>query len=117
MKYQTESISQWDLRRMKQKILDRIKRPSLGCWSWTGAAAGDGVPRVMVASNHRHVNYVVARAMYFFEHDHVPAINEVVGHLCRNKRCLNPAHLELLTPEECHADSSRSSGTGGHDAQ
>ena len=66
----------------------------LGCWLWTGGTNGQyGELRVgqKIAKAHR-----VAFEMYVGP---IPAGLEV-DHLCRNTRCVNPAHLEPVTKAE-----------------
>lgn len=72
-------------------------RPDLGrCWLWTGATAGEGYGRIRT------------RARYSAP-AHRLAYEWLVGpigpglepdHLCRVVRCVNPAHIELVTPSE-----------------
>jgi hypothetical protein len=74
------------------RLEERITRdPETGCWCWTGAlASGYGKIRI----NGRRVG--AHRASY--EH-HVGPIPDglFLDHLCRNTRCINPAHLEPVT--------------------
>lgn len=64
------------------------------CWVWLGhVVAGYGVIRVNGVRMKAH------RASY--EH-YVGSVPEglTMDHLCRNKRCVNPAHLEPVTQAE-----------------
>ncbi len=65
-----------------------------GCWEWTGALVnGYGIfwhnPKVIKA--HRF-------AYQLFKGD-IPHSFEP-DHLCRNRRCVNPSHLEMVTHQE-----------------
>jgi hypothetical protein len=72
-----------------------------GCWNWTaavnnkgygriGAQCIDGKPRGMVYAH---------RVSYEMHHGPIPD-GLVIDHLCRNRRCVNPAHLEAVTYRE-----------------
>jgi hypothetical protein len=64
-----------------------------GCWLWTAATNADGYGLLWRGNR----SYLMAhRASYEL---HVGPIPEglTIDHLCRNRRCINPAHLEPVT--------------------
>jgi HNH endonuclease len=70
--------------------------PLIGCWEWRGAVSDTGYGcfeyernRVMSAHRYSYLQLVGA----------IPS-GLVLDHLCRNKRCVNPAHLEPVTQAE-----------------
>lgn len=67
------------------------------CWVWPHAttANGYGVCRVIALGR----TMAVSRAMYSALVGPVPRHMEL-DHLCRNRRCANPAHLEIVTHAE-----------------
>jgi len=73
----------------------KVRPAASGCWEWTGAtnSRGYGCFGVDGASQlaHRHLYSVL-----------VGTIPEglTIDHLCRNKVCANPAHLEPTTRRE-----------------
>lgn len=68
------------------------------CWNWTGTVSrnGYGVAHTGRSSMTAH------RYVYRRERGPIPAGLEL-DHLCRNKLCVNPAHLEPVT----HAENMR----------
>lgn len=66
-----------------------------GCWIWWGKPDAGGYGRLSI--NHRDA--YAHRASY--EH-HVGPIPDglTIDHLCRNRKCINPAHLEPVTLSE-----------------
>ena len=59
-----------------------------GCWEWRGVKSRSGYPRLGARPAH-HVYYERARGP-------VPA-GLTLDHLCRNRGCVNPDHLEPVT--------------------
>lgn len=76
-----------------QRILDRVERgPS--CWTYPAYTVG-GYPRVKVKGRARLVMRVVYEALVG------PIPNGLeLDHLCRNRGCVNPLHLEPVTHQE-----------------
>lgn len=66
-----------------------------GCWEWTGRVE-DGYGRVPTSGS----RYVRAhRAAYEIWTGPIPKELEI-DHVCRNRRCFNPDHLEAVTHKE-----------------
>jgi|SRR5690554_866218 len=66
-----------------------------GCWVWIGAAQSNGYGRFWDGekSNYAH------RVMYELFNGPIQASMDL-DHLCRNRRCVNPLHLEQVTRSE-----------------
>lgn len=75
--------------------------PTLGtrCWLWTGAVAGRGYGYIALGVAGKRRNGYGHRLAYELFVADIPAGMEI-DHLCREKRCVNPAHLEPVTPAE-----------------
>lgn len=66
-----------------------------GCWEWTAARDADGYGRVGDYGKNRYAH----RVMYEREAGPVPEGLEL-DHLCRNRACVRPDHLEAVTRRE-----------------
>lgn len=73
----------------------RIALLANGCWHWNGAKSTSGYGNV-------RIDKVQLRAHRVSYEDKYGKISKdlVVDHLCRNKLCVNPLHLEAVTQQE-----------------
>lgn len=69
------------------------------CWLWTmadsGSGRGGGYPRMKL--NNR--TCAVHRVSFVNVHGYVPG-NKQIDHKCRNRLCVNPDHLEMVSHRE-----------------
>src|SRR5688500_6362748 len=80
-------------------ILARLERhyrvDDTGCWVWTGNQATGGYSQIHVNGKSTGAHRVS------YEHFVGPIPDGMqIDHLCRNRLCINPAHLEPVTPLE-----------------
>lgn len=75
-------------------------RPELGvCWPWTASRNPHGYGQFIVMRGKRGHPRGAHRVAWELTHGPVPASLDL-DHLCRNRSCVNPAHLEPVTNEE-----------------
>lgn len=88
----------------RQTILIKIKgRVAVdtvtACWNWTGpdsgTGRGGGYPRMCLDGQ----TVSVHRVMFTHFHGYVPGKKQI-DHKCRNRLCVNPDHLEMVTHKE-----------------
>ena len=93
---QRQSRRETIMERVVQNI--RIDKKT-GCWNWCGANSGSGrggnYPRMSLDGRTVAVHRVMATHAFGY----IPS-NRQVDHICRNRMCVNPEHLELVTHRE-----------------
>lgn len=82
------------------RIMDRVEiDPETKCWNWqgptSGSGRGGGYARMSLDSQTVAVHIVTFTHFYGY----VPSKKQV-DHLCNNRLCCNPDHLELVTHKE-----------------
>ena len=78
--------------RLPDRFWSKVRVAETGCWEWQGHLPKDGYGRLYWRSAHR----LAHRVAYSVLVGPIPASLQI-DHLCRNHRCVNPAHLEVVT--------------------
>lgn len=80
-------------------VLQRLKDYSTlsenGCWTWTRGTNDYGYGQLSVRAKTK----IAHRVSYEFLVQEIPT-GLFVDHLCRNRACINPNHMELVTNRE-----------------
>ena len=85
------------------------------CWEWKGNTNGKGYGVISIKGTRTYVH----RVSFQLFKGKIPAWLQI-DHLCRNKKCFNPNHLDLVTTQEntrrFHAHHSQNKKTckNGH---
>lgn len=66
-------------------------RKNTDCWIWQGSLS-DGYGNFTI----NHIQYPAHRVSYTLFIGEIPT-GLTLDHLCRNRRCVNPAHMECVT--------------------
>jgi len=75
-----------------ERFLEKIEVSPNGCWVWKGQISSNGYGHFWWAGRMSTAH----RFSYEFFREFIPD-NLEPDHLCRNRSCVNPDHLELVT--------------------
>src|SRR3990167_7896641 len=81
---------------MKKHLESKIQIDIRGCWNWTGTINEKGYALYFWQENGKSKHCRVHRLMYEILVGPIPP-GLTLDHLCRNRRCVNPSHLEAVT--------------------
>jgi hypothetical protein len=81
------------------RLMDRFELSSDGCWNWTGKLDRDGYGSISLYPKSDHIRKTAHRCSYELFVGEVTAGLQL-HHKCENPRCINPSHLEPLSPGE-----------------
>lgn len=76
---------------LKPKFWQRINKSENGCWEWTGNIDNHG---------YGHYGAPLAHRLIYEEYNGPIPDGFDIDHLCRNRKCVNPLHLQAVTHQE-----------------
>ena len=80
-----------------ERVLARVEHSPAGCWVWQGAVTSRGYG--CICSGKKGKSELTHRIAIIVRDGSIPQ-GMTIDHLCRNKRCVNPEHLEVVTIAE-----------------
>lgn len=85
-------------------VANSVLDPASECWIWCGKQSGRRGGRVdgrisLRLKGGKHVSRRAHRVSYETFRGEIP-LGQEIDHKCRNTLCINPAHLEAVTPGE-----------------
>lgn len=78
-----------------KRFVTKVKAQAGGCWQWTGVKTKGGYGTIKINGKSEYAH----RYAYTVTFGCV-ARNLELDHLCRNRGCVNPLHLEAVTTRE-----------------
>lgn len=77
---------------LKEKFMRTISINEKGCWEWTAGKTSKGYGAMYVSG----IQFSTHRISYMMSVGEIPKGLDL-DHLCRNRVCCNPSHLEAVT--------------------
>lgn len=102
------------LRTAIERFFEKVSVQDNGCWNWTGGTAGEGYGYFYKGSVSPGEHGRVYAHRWSYEY-HVGPIPEglVIDHLCRNRVCVNPEHLDPVA-QQVNVDRGAGNGKQTH---
>jgi HNH endonuclease len=91
------------MRASKERLMKNVSVSS-DCWVWMGATSSSGYGTMEVSGKTASVH----RVSYELFKGEIPA-GMVIDHICKNRICVNPDHLRVVTHKQNTLENSNAS--------
>ena len=81
------------------RFFSRVRIQKNGCWEWTGSTAGYGYGKFHLNTKPKSTSKLAHRFSYEMSEGEIPP-GMTIDHVCRNRKCVNPDHLDCVTQQE-----------------
>jgi len=96
----THESEQWrNLPNVEERFWAKVDKTE-GCWLWklSPSSRGYGFFHYTAVKNH-HKNALAHRVAYSLTHGPITP-DQILDHLCFNRRCVRPSHLRIVTAKQ-----------------
>ena len=99
------------------RFMRYVEVQSNGCWIWTGHVVGSKGKRPIFRHTTRSIDPKMYGAVWAYQHWNgpIPEGMELDHFVCQNGMCVNPDHVEPVTPQENQARRRLKVCPSGHD--
>lgn len=104
-------MANFSLSLLPQNLQDKIEQdPNTNCWNWIASKNRDGYGSAIFGGRNKRCHRITFE---IFKH---PIANGLeIDHLCRNRKCCNPEHLEAVTHAENMKRAYKTHCRNGHE--
>lgn len=88
------------IRPPEERFHERYEVDDFGCWLWTGTIQSKGYGTLARTVGPMQTKRIYAHRLSYEMHVGPIPDGLVIDHICNTPRCVNPTHLQAITPGE-----------------